>query len=87
MSPTPIPNQPIVPIPIPNLSPIEHHPSTKKELLIIDGINKKTASQLEKLGIDNIDDLAKASAENISKDLKINLSSVQKWISIARKLQ
>ena len=86
ISPTPIPNQPIAPISIPNLSPIEHYPSTK-ELLTIDGIDKKTQSQLEKLGINNIDDLAKGSAENISKELKINLSTVQKWISIAKKLQ
>ena len=87
ISPTPIPNRPIAPISVPNLSSIEHQPSTKKELLTIDGIDKKTESHLEKLGINNIDDLAKASAENISKELKINLSSVQKWISIAKKLQ
>jgi predicted RecB family nuclease len=53
----------------------------------VKGINEKTALQLEKLGINNIDDLAKGSAENISKELKIDLSTVQKWISIAKKLQ
>ena len=50
------------------------------------GINEKTALQLEKLGINNIDDLAKAPAEKIAKHLKVNLSTVQKWISTAKKL-
>jgi predicted flap endonuclease-1-like 5' DNA nuclease len=63
ISTTPIPNPLIAPIPIPTPSPIEHPPSPQKELLIIKGINEKTASQLEKLGINNIDDLAKSSAK------------------------
>ena len=85
--PTAIPNQPIAPIPLPNPTPTKSLPSAKKELLIIDGINERTASQLEELGINNIDDLAKASAENIAKDLKFDVSTVQKWISTAKKLQ
>jgi predicted flap endonuclease-1-like 5' DNA nuclease len=85
--PTAIPNQPIAPIPLPNPAPTENLPSVKNELLTIGGINKKTASQLEELGINNIDDLAKASAENIAKDLKFDVSTVQKWISTAKKLQ
>ena len=85
--PTAIPNQPIAPIPLPNPAPTKSLPSAKKELLIIDGINERTASKLEELGINNIDDLAKASAENIAKDLKFDVSTVQKWISTAKKLQ
>jgi predicted flap endonuclease-1-like 5' DNA nuclease len=87
LSTTPIPSQPIAPIPIPTPNLIEHPSPVKEELLTIDGINEKIASQLEKLGINNIDDLAKASAENIAKDLKVDLSTVQKWISKAKKLQ
>jgi predicted flap endonuclease-1-like 5' DNA nuclease len=87
LSPTPIPNQPIAPIPVPAPSSMEHPSIPRKELLTINGINKKTALQLEKLGINNIDDLAKASAENIAKDLKVDLPTVQKWISTAKKLQ
>lgn len=86
LSPTPIPNQPIAPIPVPNPSLVEQH-FLQEELLKIGGINEKIASQLEKIGINNIDDLAKASAENIAKDLKVDLSTVQKWISKAKKLQ
>ncbi|MDX1813356.1 MAG: helix-hairpin-helix domain-containing protein [Candidatus Bathyarchaeia archaeon] len=87
LSPTPIPNQPIAPIPVPNPSLIEHPSLVKEELLTIDGINEKTASKLEELGINDIDDLAKASAENIAKDLKVDLPTVQEWISKAKKLQ
>jgi predicted flap endonuclease-1-like 5' DNA nuclease len=85
LSPTPIPNQPIAPIPIPNPSFIEYPSLVREELLAIDGINEKIASQLEKLCINNIDDLAKASAENIAKDLKVDLSTVRQWISEAKK--
>jgi len=87
ISPTPIPNQPIATIPIPTPRSIEHPSIPKKELLMINGINKKIALQLEQLGINNIDDLAKASAENIAKNLKVDLPAVQKWISTAKRLQ
>jgi predicted RecB family nuclease len=53
----------------------------------VEGINKKTALQLEKLGIDNIDDLAKASAKNLARDLKVDLTTAQKWILAAKNLQ
>jgi predicted flap endonuclease-1-like 5' DNA nuclease len=85
--PTPIPNQPIAPIPILTPSPIEQHFSRKKELLTIKGINEKIAKQLEKLDIKNIDDLAKASAQNIAENLKVDLHTVQEWVSKAKKLQ
>jgi predicted flap endonuclease-1-like 5' DNA nuclease len=84
---TGIPSQPISPIPLPNPAPIQYLPSAKNELLTIDGINEKTASKLEKLGINNIDDLANASAENVAKHLKVDVSTVQKWISKAKKFQ
>ena len=85
--PTPIPNQPIAPMPILTPSPIEKHFSRKKELLIIKGINEKTAKKLEKLRIKNIDDLAKASAKNIAESLKVDLETAQTWVSKAKKLQ
>ena len=85
--PTPIPNQPIAPMPILTPSPIEKHSSRKKELLIIKGINEKTAKKLEKLCIKNIDDLAKASAQNIAESLKVDLETAQEWVSKAKRLQ
>jgi len=86
MSTTSIPNQPIAPIAVPNLSSVRHS-YPKNDLRIIEGINEKIMSQLAKLGISNIEDLAKASAENIAKDLKVDLSTTRKWISVAKKLQ
>ena len=87
MSPTPIPNQPIAPIPVPTPNVIEHPSFLKNELLKISGISEKTVAQLERLGINNIDDLAHASAKAIAKELKIDLSMVEEWISKAKKLR
>jgi predicted flap endonuclease-1-like 5' DNA nuclease len=87
ISTTPIPNQPIAPIPIATPRSIEQLSIPRNELITINGINEKTALQLEKLGINNIDDLAKASAEKLAKNLKVDLHAVQKWISTAKKLQ
>ena len=81
---TPIPT-PISPTPIP--SSIEHPSIPRKELITINGINKKTALQLKKLGITDIDDLAKASANKIAKNLKVDLPTVQKWILTAKELR
>jgi len=86
VSTTSIPNQPIAPIAVPNLSPVGHS-YQKNDLRIIEGVNGKIMLQLEKVGISNIQDLAKASAENIAKDLKVDLSTARKWISAAKKLK
>jgi len=86
VSTTSIPNQPIAPIAVPNLSPVGHS-YPKNDLRIIEGINGKIMLQLEKLGISNIEDLAKASAENMAKDLQVDLSTARKWISAAKKLE
>jgi predicted RecB family nuclease len=60
--------------------------SSKNELLTISGINKKRALQLKKLGINNIDDLARASAKNLAKNLQVDQSTTQKWITRAKEL-
>ena len=86
LAPTSVPMQLIAPIPVTTPSPTEAV-SIKNELLTINGINKKTAQQLEKLGINNIDDLAEASAEDLTKELKVDLSIAQKWITRAKELQ
>ena len=86
LAPTSVPMQLIAPIPVTTPSPTEAV-SIKNELLTINGINKKTAQQLEKLGINNIDDLAEASAEDLTKELKVDLSIAQKWITEAKKLK
>jgi predicted flap endonuclease-1-like 5' DNA nuclease len=87
LSPTSIPNQPIASIPVPTPKASEKPSFHKKELLIIKGITEKTVLQLEKLAINNIDNLAQASAEDIAEALKVDLSTVHKWILAAKKLQ
>ena len=86
VTPTPVPMQLIAPIPVATPSPKEAA-SVKNELLTINGISEKTVLRLEKLGINNIDDLAKASAEDLTKKLKTDLSIAQKWIARAKELQ
>jgi len=86
LSPTAIPMQMIAPIPVAAPSPIEPTTPPKNELLTIAGINEKTAEQLEKLGINNVDDLAKASAGDLAKGLKVDLPTALKWIAMAEKL-
>ena len=86
VAPTSVPMQLIAPIPVATPSPTEGT-SVKNELLAINGVNEKTVLRLEKFGIINIDDLAKASAEDLTKKLKTDLSIAQKWITRAKELQ
>jgi predicted flap endonuclease-1-like 5' DNA nuclease len=86
LSPTPIPMQLVAQIPLAPPSSNEGPASSKNELLIISGINKKMALQLKKLGINNIDDLARASAKNLAKNLQVDQSTTQKWITRAKEL-
>jgi DNA-binding transcriptional regulator YiaG len=87
LSTTPIPNQPIAPIPVPTPSAIEKHTYPKEDILILKGIDKRIAAELEKMGINTIDDLVQASARDIAERLKIDLHTVQEWITEAKKLQ
>ena len=86
VAPTSVPMQLIAPIPVATPSPTEGT-SVKNELLAINGVNEKTVLRLEKFGIINIDDLAKASAEDLTKKLKTDLSIAQKWIARAKELE
>ena len=86
VTPTPVPMQLIAPIPVATPSQTES-PSVKNELLKINGVNEKTVMRLKKLGINNIDDLAKASTEDLEKKLKVDLPTAQKWIKRAKELQ
>lgn len=52
----------------------------------VKGIGEKRASQLKALGISSINDLAKASAKNVAKKLKISPETVGKWVASAKEL-
>ena len=56
------------------------------ELTRVKGIGEKRATQLKALGINNVDELAKISAEDVAKKLEISPKIVEKWISGAKEL-
>jgi predicted flap endonuclease-1-like 5' DNA nuclease len=57
------------------------------ELIQIKGIGEKRAKQLKNLGINNANDLAKASVKTLAQKLKISPKTVKKWIQNANKLR
>ena len=59
---------------------------TGTPLTNIKGIGEKRAEQLKALGIDSVEELAKASAEELASKLKISLKITQRWIENAKKL-
>ncbi|MCX8152988.1 MAG: helix-hairpin-helix domain-containing protein [Candidatus Bathyarchaeota archaeon] len=56
------------------------------ELTEVKGIGAKRAAQLKALGINNVSELANASAEDIAGKLQISSKIAQKWIDNAREL-
>ena len=52
----------------------------------IKGIGEKRSEQLKALGINNVEELAKASAKELASKLKISPKITQKWIENAKKL-
>ncbi|MEM2081074.1 MAG: helix-hairpin-helix domain-containing protein [Candidatus Bathyarchaeia archaeon] len=56
------------------------------ELTEVKGIGEKRAAQLKTLGINNVAELAKASAEDIASKLQISSKIAQKWIDNAREI-
>ena len=56
------------------------------ELTQVKGIGEKRAAQLKAIGINSVDDLAKASAADIAKKLQISSKITKKWIASAKEL-
>ena len=56
------------------------------ELTQIKGIGEKRAIQLKNLGIENANDLVKASVKTLAQQLKISPKTVKKWIQSANEL-
>lgn len=52
----------------------------------VKGIGEKRAAQLKTLGINSIEDLAKASAEDLAAKLKISPKITKKWIENAKEI-
>jgi len=58
----------------------------KIELTDIKGIKEKRSEQLKTLGISSVEDLARASAEDLAGKLKISPKITGRWIENAKKL-
>jgi len=58
-----------------------------RELIKVKGIKEKRAAQLKNLGINSLEDLTKASAEDLAAKLQISPKITEKWIANAKELQ
>jgi predicted flap endonuclease-1-like 5' DNA nuclease len=58
----------------------------KLRLKRIQGIGEKRVAQLKALGINNLNELAKASADEIAKNLQISPKITRKWVAAAEEL-
>ena len=88
---TPAPEMP-TPSPVPEVmkeekveTVVEVAPQ-KMELTKVKGIGEKRAQQLKALGISSVEDLVKASAEDLAEKLKISPKITGRWIENAKKL-
>ena len=86
VSPSPMPTQVIAPIPAVTVPQAEVTSPLESELMEIKGIGAKRAAQLKALGINNIDDLAKVSGEDLAKGLQISPKITEKWVAGAKEL-
>jgi predicted flap endonuclease-1-like 5' DNA nuclease len=68
----------------------------KKKVVLteVSGVGEKRASQLKAIGINSVDDLAKASVEDVAKRLKVSPKTVAvspkivaEWVASAKQLQ
>jgi predicted flap endonuclease-1-like 5' DNA nuclease len=89
LSTTPIPMQEVAPIPLPAPAP---EPVTVvaplvSELTEIRGISEKRKQQLQALGVNTVEDLANASAEDLAKNLAVSPKITRMWIGSAKKLK
>jgi predicted flap endonuclease-1-like 5' DNA nuclease len=85
-STSPIPMQVIAPTPVLAPPPAESPMEEAADLTHVKGIGMKRATQLKALGINDVEDLAKASAENMATKLKISPKITRKWIAEAKEL-
>ena len=58
----------------------------KLRLTRVKGIGEKRVAQLKALGINSLDELAKASADEIAKNLQISPKITRKWVAAAEEL-
>ncbi|MEM3694969.1 MAG: helix-hairpin-helix domain-containing protein [Candidatus Bathyarchaeia archaeon] len=97
-TPTPTPTPEPAPAPSPTIETVQEE---KKEITVeaaplsmlptseltkVKGIGAKRSEQLKALGINTLEDLAKASAEDLASKLQISPKITGRWISEAKRL-
>ena len=85
-STSPVPMQVIAPTPVLPPPPVESPMESTANLTRVKGIGMKRAAQLKALGINDLEKLAKASAEELATKLKISPKITKKWIAEAKEL-
>ncbi len=83
---TTVPQKPATTIETPAMTEASTPAAPTIELTQVKGIGEKRATQLKALGINSVDDLAKASAKTIAKKLQISPKITKKWIASAKEL-
>jgi predicted flap endonuclease-1-like 5' DNA nuclease len=75
------------PLPTPAVQETVEKPApTMIDLTEVKGIGEKRAAQLKNIGINSVEDLAKASAEDLASKLKVSPKITGAWIENAKKL-
>src|SRR3972149_6136825 len=85
-STSPLPMQVVTPTQVLAPAPVESSVPTSADFKRVKGIGMKRAAQLEALGIGNLEELAKASAEELATELQISPKITKMWIGQAKKL-
>lgn len=65
---------------------VERPAPITKDLTEVKGIGEKRAAQLKSIGINTVEELAKASAEDLASKLKVSQKITRVWIENAKKL-
>ncbi len=85
---TPIPMQDITPVALPTpVAAVEPPAPVENALTEVKGVGPKRAAQLNAQGINTVDDLARASPENLANNLGVSPKVTQKWVQGAKELQ
>ena len=86
---SPAPSLPIVTEPVKLEEPkpvVEHFQPPRSRLTKVKGIGEKRSTQLKTLGINSIEDLAKASPKDLAAKLNISPKITRKWVENAKEI-
>lgn len=88
VSTTSIPMQNTAPVSLPTpVATVEPAAPVENALTEVKGIGPKRAAQLNAQGINTVDDLSRASPEDLANSLAISPKITQKWVQGAKELQ